>query len=213
MRRVTTQQQHPQACPRHADLASRIRNGTATSAAAGSIQEICHREFSETPANAVSAKYAHVADCTASAASAALPLRRAPRRFSVASTGMAIRAASVIAMPLNEASGRKPRTSEATAIPATATASRYSSTAAARPALRSEMCIAGINCRSTTDADASSMRLSEPNASIAGLRAALAAYRATPHSTSIHANVMLCSQMTVECDDTGRAVDRGFAPI
>jgi len=48
----------------------------------------------------------------------------------------------------------------------------------------------GRNCNKTTVAENSSIRLSEPNASMAGLRASAAAYSETPHSTSIHASVI-----------------------
>jgi hypothetical protein len=48
----------------------------------------------------------------------------------------------------------------------------------------------GRNCNRTTVADINSTKLSEPNASMAGLWAAAAANSDTPHSTSIHISVI-----------------------
>jgi hypothetical protein len=57
------------------------------------------------PTSVTTARYAHVRDWTASAASAGLLVRRASRRFSHARTGIAIRAPTVIPMPSPLASG------------------------------------------------------------------------------------------------------------
>jgi hypothetical protein len=54
----------------------------------------------------MSARYAQVADCTASAAKVAFSLRRASRRLRNARTGIAINAAMVIAMPAQLVAGR-----------------------------------------------------------------------------------------------------------
>src|ERR1700722_1226522 len=66
-------------------------------------------------------------------------------------------------------------------------------------------------CSSTTTADTSSTRLSEPKASMAGLWAVAAAYRDAPHSTSIHERVRTCSFKTLPERRTGAHTEAAFA--
>ena len=162
-------QQHPQAWPCQADLPSWRRKGMATNAAIESNHGRWNAALTARPAKVINAMYAQVADCTASAARAAFLLRRASWRFSDARTGIAISAATVIPIPARLVSGRDRRAKDAKAIAATTKASKNSRTPAARPALGSEIGMPGIHCKSTTAADRSSTRLSEPKASIAGL--------------------------------------------
>jgi DNA-binding response OmpR family regulator len=112
---------------------------------------------------------ARVADCTASAARAAFLLRRASRCFRKARTGIAMSAATVIPIPAKLVSGRNRRPNAPTAIAATPNASTNRRTPAKRLALRSEIGMLGTHCKSTTVAESSSTRLSEPKANIAGL--------------------------------------------
>jgi hypothetical protein len=53
------------------------------------------------PAKAISDRYAHSADCTASAFKTALPVAPDSSRFSLASPGMTTAAATKIAIPRN----------------------------------------------------------------------------------------------------------------
>jgi hypothetical protein len=62
----------------------------------------------------------------------------------------------------------------------------------ARAVLRAKY---GTNCRSTTSADKSSMRLSAPKAKSTGLRARHAEKRARAHSTTIQISVTTCNRI------------------
>src|SRR5438874_9191419 len=82
---------------------------------------------------------------------------------------------------------------------ATTTAARTKrSTPLMRAARRSESLIAGIHCERTVAAERVSTRLSEPNASMAGLWAVKADQAETPSSTSIQASVMSCRRIPDE---------------
>jgi hypothetical protein len=152
----------------------------------------------------MSAIYAQVADCMASAAKTAFWLRRASRRLRVARIGIAMSAAIVIPIPDRLISGCKRRANDPSAISPTTRASTKSKIADARCALRSEIGIFGLHCRSTTTAERSSTRLSEPKAIIAGLRAVTDANTEMPSSTNIHARVTLCNHSAVVLGLEGR---------
>ena len=95
----------------------------------------------------------------------------------------------VMPIPARLVPGRSLKTNDARAVPATTKARTNSSIEAVRVALRSEIDTLGTHCKSTTEADKSSTRLSEPKANIAGLCAVIAAYADTPNSITIHTNV------------------------
>src|SRR5215831_12768508 len=90
---------HWHVLPRHASRPSLMTIGTIASAAAGSAQAILKKEFTNSPARAIHASHAQAALCTASAASAALPVSCASILFWLASHGMTAAAASNKPMP------------------------------------------------------------------------------------------------------------------
>src|SRR6516165_9622868 len=94
-----TRRQHPHASPRQARRASITMIGTAARAATVSTHLICQTALIVRPARVTPARYAHVADCAASAASARLLIASACLLFSRASTGIAISARTVMAIP------------------------------------------------------------------------------------------------------------------
>ncbi len=122
----------------------------------------------------------------------------------------------VIPIPARLTSGRIRRAKENTAVAATTKARTNRRTPDTRAAFCSEIAKLGANCKSTTVAESNSMKLSEPNAKIAGLCADHPANDDTPNSISIHATVTLCNHKTDE-DGTGLRGDlqilEGCEPI
>src|ERR1035437_4556104 len=107
---------------------------------------------------------------------------------------MAISAAAVIPMPRRLVSfGVR---YESAAMPTTVPASRKSRIAAARSACAFFSGNRGRNCRRTTEAESSSIRLSDPNASRATLCAWAAAHSEPAHSSTIQTMVMTWSHAT-----------------
>ena len=76
-------------------------SGRIATAAIGSAHFTCQIALIAGPAKAMSERYAHTADWAASALSAALPVTPDSRRFSFASYGMTVAAATKMAIHRN----------------------------------------------------------------------------------------------------------------
>src|ERR1700694_1660519 len=92
-------QQQPQDLPCIASRPSQRMSGTTTNAAIGSAHFTCQIVLIASPAKAISERYAHSADCAASALNAALPVAPDSRLFSFASHGMTAAATTKMAIP------------------------------------------------------------------------------------------------------------------
>lgn len=162
-------QPQPQLSPRNARRPSMIRTGVAARAAMESIQPMWKAALMPRPIRVMPARYAQVADCTASAARARLSVVFAVLRLSQASAGITMSAAIVIAIPAGLVRGRIPATRAVSAATATTPARAKSR----RPAQRAERVLlsanAGRNDINATAAERSSTRLSAPKASSAML--------------------------------------------
>ena len=78
---------------------SQTMSGKITEAENGSAHFTCQTVLIAIPAKAISERYPHSADSAASALRAALPVTADSRRFSFASHGMTVAAATKIAIP------------------------------------------------------------------------------------------------------------------
>src|SRR5271169_4656977 len=170
---------------------SQMMSGTTAKAAIGSAHATRQIALTASPANAITERQAHNADSAASALSAALPVDADRRRFSLASHGMIAAAAIRTAIPRSVGLGSLYPSRAMAAAATTYAASPYNNPPVMRAARRS-MCSCAAwarNLHSTTTAERSSMALSPPKASNAGLCAHQAAKRETTASTIIHAIV------------------------
>jgi len=167
-------------------------------AAAGSAHRTCQIALRTNPSRAIRERYPHSADSAASVLRAALAVAADSRRFSLASTGINTAAAIRIAIPRRVGLGSPYPSNVMTEVATTHAARRKSSTPAIRAACCSACSGAALarNRERTTTADASSMALSPPNATSAGLCARHAAKRDTAASALIHATVIDCTQRT-----------------
>jgi hypothetical protein len=118
------------------------------------------------------------------------------RRFSWASHGIRTAAATRTAIPRNVGLGSLYPSRLVIEVTARKAASANNKAPATRAARLSASPCASLarNLHSTTTAEKSSMALSPPNASRAGLRARQAAKRDTTASTLIHAIVTVCNR-------------------
>ena len=108
---------------------------------------------------------------------------------------MTASAARVTPMPIQLVSGRircQSAKAELRVMTAASMKRRMPASLVARAVLRARR---GTNCRSTTSADMSSIRLSAPKAKSTGLRARHAEKRARAHSTTIQISVTTCNRI------------------
>lgn len=184
----------PQGSPLRERLPSTTRTGIATRAATGSAQRKCHNAFRASPKSVIAARYAQVADCTASAARARLLMEWAVLLLPQARRGITIKAAIVMPIPAQLVSGRTLASRVPSEIRRTTPARMNSRMPAIRAACGGVSLIQRVNCKRTTRAERNSTRLSAPKARRAGLCADSADISATPHSTIIQHSVTVCSQ-------------------
>ena len=185
-------QQQPHALPRKASRPSQKTSGTIARAATGSAHATCQTAFTSSPTKAIMERYPHSADSAASALRAALPVTADSRRFSLASRGMHAAAAIRMAIPRSVGLGSLCPSRAVTEVATTQAARANRSPPAIRATLRSACSCAALtrNLQSTTTADMSSIALSPPKASNAGLRARHAEKSDTAASIVIEAMVI-----------------------
>lgn len=103
MKKGISPHEHPHGLPLMASQPSQTTSGTIAKAAAESAHRTFQMVFTTNPTKAISERYPHNADSTASALRAALPVWADNRLFSLASNG--INAAAAIKMPIPSSVG------------------------------------------------------------------------------------------------------------